>query len=178
MPAVLHNEAGVMRSNQSPVNRWDSWLRTALAAGVVLLWWTFGLPVVPVSAQTTSCTISSTPVAFGNYDVFSTTADDSTGVITYRCNRQRSITVELSTGSGGSYSPRKMKQGALTLSYNLYRNSSRTTIWGNGSSGTSRYSATAQANTTVNVTVYGRIPARQDATVGSYTDTITVTITF
>lgn len=45
-------------------------------------------------------------------------------------------------------------------------------------SGTSRYSATSVANTNVNVTIYGRIPARQDAAVGAYTDTITVTITF
>ena len=44
--------------------------------------------------------------------------------------------------------------------------------------GTSRYSATSVANTNVNVTIYGRIPARQDAAVGAYTDTITGTITF
>jgi spore coat protein U-like protein len=32
--------------------------------------------------------------------------------------------------------------------------------------------------TSSDFTVYGRIPARQNASVGSYSDTITVTITF
>ena len=151
----------------------------ALTTALVLAIWVLMWPSAPVEAQAVSCSISGTGVAFGAYDVFAAGADDTTGVITYRCNRNnRNITVDLSTGSSGTYATRVMKQGALTLSYNLYRNNARTTIWGNGSSGTSRYSATSVANTNVNVTIYGRIPARQDAAVGAYTDTITVTITF
>ena len=66
---------------------------------------------------------------------------------------------------------------ASGLSYSLYSDSGRTTNWGNvtGSwmSGTGTGTGTAQ-----NLTVYGRIPASQSALIGSYADTVTVTITF
>lgn len=47
--------------------------------------------------------------------------------------------------------------------------------WGDGSPGTATVNG---SGTTHTFTVYGRIPARQNAVVGSYSDTITVTITF
>lgn len=131
-------------------------------------------------AQSPSCTISVTSVAFGNYNVFTTTADDSTGTITYRCNSSAmNISISLSDGSSSTYSPRTLRKGSEILQYNLYRNAARTTIWGNGTGGTSVYtSANPPNNSNVSVTIYGRIPAQQDVSAGSYSDTVSAVINF
>lgn len=73
--------------------------------------------------------------------------------------------------------------GSNPLSYNLYTNSSRTTIWGDGTGGTSIISRNfilgLLGSITLTNNVYGRLPAGQTtAAVGSYGDTITVTVNY
>ena len=151
------------------------WL--ARGAFVVVAWL---LSSTSVFAQAPSCTISVTSVAFGNYNVFTTTPDDSTGTITYRCNSSAAnIWISLSDGSSTTFNPRTLRKGSEVLNYNLYTNAARTTIWGNGTGGTSVYSrGNPPNNQNVNVTVYGRIPAQQDVSAGNYTDTVSAVINF
>lgn len=127
-----------------------------------------------------SCTISVTSVAFGTYNVFTTTAVDSTGTITYQCNsKATNISISLSDGSSTTYSPRTLRKGSEILQYNLYSDAARTTVWGDGTAGTSVYTdANPPNNSNVSVTVYGRIPAQQDVSAGSYTDTVSAVINF
>jgi spore coat protein U-like protein len=89
-----------------------------------------------------------------------------------------SYTVALSTGNG-SYTQREMKSGSHILDYNIYTNSGHTTIWGNGSSGNSTNSGsfTASGGNT-SFTAYGEVPAQAGPASGSYTDSITVTVTY
>ena len=131
-------------------------------------------------AQAASCTISVTSVAFGNYNVFTTTADDSTGTITYRCNAQAAnISIALSDGSSTTFSPRTLRKGSEVLQYNLYRNAARTAVWGDGTGGTSVYTnANPPNNSNVTLTIYGRIPAQQDVSAGAYSDTVSAVINF
>ena len=131
-------------------------------------------------AQSPSCTISVTSIAFGSYSVFTTTADDSTGTITYTCNSTASnISIALNDGSSSTFSPRTMRKGSEILQYNLYRNAARTNIWGDGTGGTSVYTrANPPNNSSVSLTIYGRIPALQDVSAGSYTDTVSAVINF
>jgi len=119
-------------------------------------------------------------VNFGPYDVFNTSHTDSTGSITYNCITQDTpITIDLRKGNAASYATRQMRQGAYTLEYNLFLEATRTTIWGDGTGGSSRYGPIMPPLLTqVTVTVYACIPARQNARVGSYTDTIAATINF
>ena len=121
-------------------------------------------------------------VAFGTYNVFCATPTDSTSTITFKCNGVNAIdvaVVDLSRGNSSSFSPRYMLRTTEQLTYNLYMDSSRTSIWGDGTSGTSHYSnANPPNNTNVTLTIYGRITAGQDVTIGSYTDSITATLTF
>ena len=130
--------------------------------------------------QVASCTISANSVSFGTYNVFDGTALDSTGTITYSCNNAASnITISLSKGASSTYSNRVMTKGSEQLGYNLYLNAARTTIWGDGTSGTSVYTrANPPNNSNVNVTVYGRVVAGQDVSAGSFADTISATINF
>jgi spore coat protein U-like protein len=109
-------------------------------------------------------------------DSFSATPEDATGTIQIDCNPRENIQVTLSKGSSSTYTTRTLKNGTNALNYNLYRDSARTQIWGDGTGGSS-----IQSNNNVRTrtyTTYGRAPAAQDASVGAYSDTIIVTVIF
>jgi spore coat protein U-like protein len=131
----------------------------------------------------TSCSVESTAgVAFGTYNVFNWTPLDSAGSITFSCqdvDASDTVMIQLSHGSAPSFSPRYLKKGASTLWYNLYRDATRLVVWGDGTGGTSQYGpVTPPSGANVVVTIYGRVPALQNAPVGTYTDTITATILY
>jgi len=127
-----------------------------------------------MAAGAANCNVSAVGVAFGSYNVFSTTPTDITGSVTVTCNRTTPYTIALSTGAG-TYSSRSLKSGTNVLSYNLFVDATRLTIWGDGSGGTQTVSG---SSTNATFTVYGRITARQNVKIGSYTDTVTVTVTY
>lgn len=132
----------------------------------------------PAAAQ---CSITSTPLAFGSYDVFSASPVDTTATVRVQCNSiLQSVEVRLSPGGGTSFAPRIMRQGATAniLSYNIYRTADRSTIWGDGTGGTSYYTGYIWLWGSVTLTAYGRIPAGQDVRAGSYTDTIQAIVNF
>jgi spore coat protein U-like protein len=135
------------------------------------------LLLLPADARA-ACAISVAGVAFGSYDVFATSPDDSAGSIVFECDKQaKRIRITLSAGSSGSYATRAM-QGTDTLSYNLYV-WNFSTVWGDGTEGTSYYWNNNPPNDRpVTVTIYGRIPALQDVRPGTYTDTVHVQIDF
>jgi spore coat protein U-like protein len=139
----------------------------------------------PMHAWAVSCTTSAQGVAFGNYDPLSALPTDSTGDVSVTCTNLISLfvnyTVALSTGISGSYASRQLDAGGNRLNYNLYTDLTHLLVWGNGTGGTSQISAgflVVLLGITAHHTVYGRIPARQNASVGSYSDTITVTVTY
>ena len=123
-----------------------------------------------------SCTISTTSVAFGTYNVFSATPRDANGTVQINCTPREDIQVTLSRGSSSSFNPRTLRSGTNLLNYNLFRDAARTQIWGDGTAGTLIVTGNNVRNTTV--TVFGRVPASQDATVGNYSDTIVATVIF
>ena len=72
-----------------------------------------------------------------------------------------------------------MLRSGQALNYTLYLDAAATQIWGNGTGGSQRVGPLVPPNNqSVNVTIFGKIPAGQDVTVGSYTDTIIATINF
>ena len=131
------------------------------------------------------CTITSTGVGFGNYDTLSATALTSTGTLSFSCTSGIPIlgatfTVSLNAGSSGTFAARTLKNGANTLNYNLYTSVAYTTVWGDGTASTATVSGTYPMNNAppVTLTVYGLIPAQQNVLAGSYSDSITATVTF
>ena len=140
--------------------------------------------VLPTESHAAPCSgslkVTSTAVAFGNYNAAAapTTAN---GSITVSCpgaaGTMPPFTIDLSTGGSGTYTPRRMTSGVPQLFYNLYTTSGYTTIWGDGTGGTSNVASAGGTNSEV-FTVYGRIPSGQFVTPGIYTDTITATVTF
>ena len=127
-----------------------------------------------------ACTISATGVSFGTYDVFTSGADASTGTITYRCSASvTNVQITISTGASPTYTPRTLVKGSENLQYNLYQDSAHLTVWGDGTGGTGTYTrANPPKNQDVLLTIFGQVPALQDVSVGSYSDTLVVTVNF
>lgn len=128
------------------------------------------------------CTISSLPVNFGDYDSVGTNATTDltgTGTVIVACTKGTAATIDLGNGgylSGGS---RRMSSGGDFLNYSLYKDSTRTQVWGSGlSSGTTAlYNALSKAS--ASILVYGTVPQGQDVTVSdNYTDTVQATINY
>jgi len=143
-----------------------------------VLWWLVAAWCVPSPAAAQLCSITATPVTFGSYDVLAPAPLDSMGSVTYQCLIGVNVIITLSRGSAPSFAPRRMTNGAEALGYNLYLNPGRTIVWGDGSGGTSRYSALVALLLPVSVQVYGRVPAGQNVAAGAYGDTVVATIIF
>lgn len=132
-----------------------------------------------------ACSISITSINFGVYDVFAASPTDSVGTVTVSCTNTPpgGVRATISIGSSpnsGSFNPRRMKRSGGTdlLDYNLFTTSSRTTVWGDGTAGTSPVTTPRVRNgRPATMNVYGRIPAGRDVSVGSYSDTLVVTVT-
>lgn len=134
-----------------------------------------------------SCTMSTTGVAFGSYNPLTASNIDTVGSVTVKCGGVAGLlipyTVDIGTGAG-TYAQRQMSSGGNRLNYNLYLDSTRSTVWGDGTGGSGHVSSGVTLDvlglSPGNVhTVYGRLPALQTTAVpGGYTDTITVTVTY
>lgn len=73
-----------------------------------------------------------------------------------------------------------MKNRANSLNYSLYTTAALTAVWGDGSgnTGTATIGPYRKVQLPQSVTIYGLIPALQNATRSPYTDSITATVTF
>ena len=137
-------------------------------------------------AHAQTCSVASTGLSFGQYSTFSATDNTAAGTITVSCTSTTTAsvayTVELGTGNSGSYSARSLTSGTSALTYQLYTNSAESVIWGDGTTdGTSDVSGSASlSGSTVSqsYTVYGKLPANQNVTVGSYSDVIQIIVTY
>jgi spore coat protein U-like protein len=135
-----------------------------------------------VSATVTSnCTLSTSPVAFGNVDVTSGSNVDATGSIGVTCTSGTAwdASADAGSGTGATLDTRKMTSGTNLLNYVLYTDSARSTVWGDGvDSATSLISDTG-SGVEQTKTIYGRVPSGQTGVpAGSYADTVAVTVTY
>ena len=147
---------------------------------------------LPTAAKCQTCHVTTAPVSFGSYIPSSTIATYSQGTVTVSCSGTLSLdinyTITLSPGlySDNNYSNRQMSSGNSYLSYQLYLDSAYTSIWGDGTGGTSDQTGICLITVLDELipcgspyTVYGEIPPLQrSATPGNYGDTITVTVSY
>ena len=157
---------------------------------------------MPLDAART-CSITVSGLAFGNYPPATPTPVDSTALIQVQCvgnpdPGQLGYVIRIDGGSSGDPASRFMPSGPSQLDYNLYQDPARTTVWGDGTSGTlpvvqllpggmgmgmgmgmgGGMGMGMGMGITVNHTVYGRSFASQDPAPGAYSDTPIVTIEF
>lgn len=139
------------------------------------------------AAEAQTCTFTFTAVNFGNVDVTTGGASDTTGTFQASCSGWTPLTTvrtcpHLGPGSGGAGangSPRTMLKdgtGPDALNYNLYKDAARTNIWGSHLAGWSGatppqidVATDATGSGSATATVYGRVAGSQNtAAVGSY----------
>jgi spore coat protein U domain-containing protein, fimbrial subunit CupE1/2/3/6 len=122
-----------------------------------------------------SCIVSATNINFGSAGVIAGNVD-AAGAVTVKCTNGTAFNVGLSEGlaSGATVTSRKMTSGTKTISYSLFRNSIRTSNWGN-TPGTDTVSGTGAGSDAV-LTVYGRVPAQTTPAPGTYSDTVVVSV--
>jgi len=122
-----------------------------------------------------TCTISAGALSFG---VYAGTTSNATSTMIVNCTKNAPYYVGLNAGTatGATVTSRKMTSGTHTLNYSLYSNSTRTTNWGNTVGTDTLAGAGTGANQSL--TVYGQIPGGQTLFPGSYSDTITATVTY
>ncbi len=131
-----------------------------------------------------TCGVTTTPVKFNNYDVFSASPTNSTGTITVNCNnpgtRPIPVTVAISSGGSGTFNPRQMKSatGTERLNYFLFTDPGQTVIWGDGTGGTSTVTTMITRQTSLIATVYGTVPPKQNLSAGSFSDSLVVTVSW
>lgn len=130
--------------------------------------------LMAMNAAWPACAVSVVGINFGSYDPLLQQNLDSTGTVDVSCDAATTYSIALSPGRG-VYTSRAMANGSHELLYNLYTSVAHATVWGDGIAGTATLDASGMGN---EHTVYGRIPAGQNAFSGNYSDTIVVTLTF
>ena len=165
-----------------------SWRASLLACAVVVL-----CPLAVLAGTSTgsltvnanvnsSCIVSSGTLSFGAYDPIVGNASaplQQSGTFQIQCTNGLTATIllgqGLNPGSGSTDSApiRNMTNGTSQLNYQLYTTSARSTVWDNAT-GVSQLT-TGQTQT---LTVYGTIPAGQNVTAGSYSDTVVITVNY
>ena len=124
-----------------------------------------------------TCQVTTFDLGFGVYNPFAGSAASASTTLSVTCTSGTtySIALDAGTGAGASVASRKMTSGAHTINYSLYKDSARTSVWGASSSEDVDATGNGSAQS---YTVYGAIPAAQFVASGSYTDTVTVTVTY
>jgi spore coat protein U-like protein len=141
---------------------------------------------VTASVQGSCIVTSTTDIAFGAYDPSDanfTTPLDKSGSVDVRCVKGMSPTVTLDQGQNGTGScaapARAMKEATSgeLLNYEIYSDSSHSSVWGCDTSNDVAFTA-ASSTTATTLTTYGRIPAGQNVGLGSFKDVVTVQVAF
>ena len=125
------------------------------------------------------CKVQSTSnVNFGSRGVIDANVD-TTNAIGVQCTNSTPYTVALSAGggSGATVGTRKMTSAANdTVNYTLYRDASRTQVWG-VTQNVDTEAATGNGGIQT-YTAYGRVAAQATPAMGAYSDLVSVTITY
>ena len=144
---------------------------------------TIGLSAEVLPACSAGSTVPATLGQFGTLDfgtyfslsvLVSITSQIGNGSLRVNCLLNTPYKVLLSAGGSGNVAARRMTGPASAqINYNLYTNATYATVWDNttGVAGTG-------TGTDQYLQVYGRVPAQSAPTVGTYTDTITVTVSW
>lgn len=121
-----------------------------------------------------NCLIEAGNLNFGTVGVIDQNLD-AIADIAVSCTPGTSYSISLDGGTSGATQPdqRQLQSGSNSLTYGLYLDAERSVPWGEGAS----VKAGEGIGSEESVSVYGRIPP-QPVAVGSYTDTVVVTITY
>ncbi|HWA31053.1 MAG TPA: spore coat U domain-containing protein [Rhizomicrobium sp.] len=159
--------------------RWGIAILAFLCAGSPSQGATISTTFTVTATVLASCSVSAADLDFGIYAPGSGSDTTASSTIDVTCSNGATYTIKLDGGSvANDMTAREMSDGSShTLSYGLYTDASCTTIWGDGTGSTATVGGTGNGSPQ-SVTVYGKVPAGQYATPATYTDHISVTVTY
>ena len=127
-----------------------------------------------------SCTIGASPtdVDFGTVTRATAAVNtDAAGALSVNCSAGTPWSIALNSGLNADTTSRRMIFGTTNFApYQLFQDSARATLWGNGTTFGSALAGTG-TGAAVNVPVYGRLTSL-NFPAGTYSDTVTATITY
>lgn len=129
---------------------------------------------IAVSATVLStCLVGSGTIAFGNYAGSELSGSTS---ISVTCTSGTTYSVLINGGASGGDTTTRLMAGPSTdkLQYKVWQDAGHSTNW-NDSDSTVAGTGNGLAQL---INVYATIPASQSVTAGSYTDTLTVTVSY
>lgn len=142
------------------------------------------VPATQAALTIQSCTVSNSSINFGIYNPLDPLPNDNNaGSVTLSCNvaGNGAVPIDVALGvSGGTFAERRLVNGTSSLAYNIFTSATYSTVWGDGSAGsTLQFGAITKSVTSVTWPLYGRIPADQlTAVPGNYVDTVQVTVSW
>lgn len=132
-----------------------------------------------------TCTFTNGALTFpSSYDASASAPTDGVGSVNLSCVNMGSsgtsgetIILKIGPGAHGSVSERKMASGSSYLRYGIYSDAGRSQNWGDGFDAPTRQTGplTANQTTSLQYTLYGRIPAQQNVPAGTYSDSLLLT---
>jgi spore coat protein U-like protein len=131
-----------------------------------------------VTIEATCVIGGATTLDFGTQGVLSGNVDQIS-TIQVQCTNTTPFNIGLDKGTNGSsVTSRLMKGGPTneTIAYSIYSDTGHTTNWGE-TIGTDTVASTGTGSSQ-SFTVYGLIPTQTTPSPGTYTDTVTVTVTY
>lgn len=135
-------------------------------------------PTFNVSAAPgAGCNLTTADLAFPSTGVISGAVSGQTSM-TVACTRNTPYSISLDNGQNGTApTARKMKSASGdTVTYGLYRDSSRSQVWGSAASSQGVTGTGSGAN--LAISVYGQVPAQTTPRPGTYSDRIVATIAY
>ena len=136
----------------------------------------------PITASVgADCTLSIPDVSFGTVTRLTSPINAATNA-TVTCTSGAPWTLAMNAGStpGNTYAARRMSLGGSgpgAVQYQIYRDSGPVNVWGNGTSGTVTRSGTG-VGVPQSIPIYLQVPAQTPQAEGTYSDTVTATLTF
>ena len=170
--------------------------RWAIASGVAVLFGLFTAVMAHAATATgaltvqitisSSCTISAATLNFGSLPGTAVIAGATNASIniSVTCTNGSPYSIAMGNGANASGSQRRMTNGTSFINYNLYTDAARTSAWTTATSSTTCTSTNSCYLGTGNgsaqsIPVYGQVPAVGSApTASTYSDTVTMTITY
>ena len=139
--------------------------------------------------QAATCGVLLSSMAFGIYDSILPAFNDTVATVTVTCTPgvanplTTPYTITIAGTGTGNDATRAISSGSHKLYYQVYKDASRSTVWGNGGTSGAGVSSSVTSLTTVTPalqihTVYARMPPLQAVPPGIYIGTLLLTIDY
>ena len=119
------------------------------------------------------CEVTSpTTLDFGTSGLLNANVDASS-TFNVKCTNGVGYTISLGNGANASGTQNRMENNGEFVNYETYSDSARTQVWDASSTVAGTGTGADQS-----YTVYGRVPPQNTPSVGTFTDTVTITVTY